>query len=80
MRTQDILALSNRPFAGERTAPDRRGLLLGAVLAAVIVFGLIAGAALPHARASVPDADPDVGHFATNLDRGGSLYTLEIQF
>jgi hypothetical protein len=78
MRTQDILALSNRPFAGDRGATDRRGIVVGAVLAAFFLFALAISLALPDARASAPD--PEIGRFVTNLDRGGALYTLEIQF
>jgi hypothetical protein len=77
MKTQDILALGNRPIA-DGAAPDRRSVLLGAILAAVFLFALVASATLPRAEAFAPD--PDAGRFSTNLDRGGSLYTLEIVF
>jgi hypothetical protein len=79
MKTEDILALGNRPYAEQRPAFDRPGVVVWAILAGLFIGIMFVNECLSNAQASVPD-ERETRMFSTNLDRSGALYTLEIQF
>jgi hypothetical protein len=61
---------------------ERRSPVFGAILVAAFIGAALLYGAFPSARAVVPDQDDAarLGSLTTNLDRSGTLSTLEILF
>ena len=71
MRTDDLLALCNYPRAEHRRAFERRSVLIGAVLTAVLLGIALAEACAPSAEAFVSNShEPSTSRA---LDRSGAF-------
>ena len=72
MRTDDLLALCNHPRAEHRRAFERRSVLIGAVLAALLIIIALVEYCAPSARAFDPNTrDVELGSISKTIDRGG---------
>jgi hypothetical protein len=74
MRTDDLLTLCNHSHADHGRGLERRTLLIGAVLTALLIAIALIEAFAPSAEALVPNTQGvELGNRSKPLDRSGSL-------
>jgi hypothetical protein len=72
MRTDDLLALGSHPRAEHVRAFDRRSVLIGAVLTALLVLTALVETAAPSARAFISSThDAELVGISKSVDRSG---------